>query len=361
MTQIRILRACVLLAALPGAAIPGRPPEPRLSYELNFSDELASSAQLAPLAISAQLAPSAEPLALPERAAAPETAEADRPAPRPAAGGEFFYSADSDGTEVARAAIDFDLSRVDRNRYLGVSVERARFNPGARGWQSSDRVYLRAADRIGDWQLRARVGTDGHTLIGSASVNDEARIRKEFFVERDIVETRMGLDRGIYSTFAGAAVDLPADDRNVFTALAGVQAFTGDNVRLHLRGSYVHVLKPEWGLSAQLRGRYFQSSVPGEFDYYSPRWYAEVLPVLQMRRFVGGWELLGAAGLGMQRDSASDWRSSRYAHARFRSPLRSSGWDLNGAFAYTNTPSLAGTSGSGYSYVQFNLGVSKRF
>jgi hypothetical protein len=137
-----------------------------------------------------------------------------------------------------------------------------------------------------------------------------SRFRKELFVEREIVETPLGISRGIYYTFAGAAIDLPADDRNIFTAFAGIQDFTGDNVRFHVRGSYVHVVKPEWGLSAQLRGRYFRSTAPGEFDYFSPRWYAEVLPVLQMRRFVSGWQLLGAAGYGAQRDSASKWRSS---------------------------------------------------
>jgi hypothetical protein len=282
-------------------------------------------------------------------------------AARPAAGGEFFYSSDSDGTEVARAALDFDLRRVDENRYLGIAVERASYNPGDRGWQSRDRAFLRAAKEIGDWQLKARVGTDGHTIIGSVSANDRSSMRKEVFVERDIVETRQGLDLGIYSTFAGAAVDLPIDDRNVVTALAGVQAFTGDNVRTHLRASYVHVLKPKLGLSVQLRGRYFHSSTPGEFDYYSPRWYAEALPVVQVRRFVAGWELVGAGGVGVQRDSGSDWRSSRYAHARFRSPLRSSAWSVNGGFTYTNTPSVTGTPRSGYSYVQLNVGVSRRF
>jgi hypothetical protein len=292
---------------------------------------------------------------------APALAAGQPPEPRPAAGPEFFYSADSDDTEVMRAALDFDLRNRGQDRYIGVRVEKARFNPNGTGWYSQDRVYLRAADTIGDWQWRARIGTDGHTVIGSASVNDGAPMRKEVFVERDIVETRQGLAKGIYSTFAGAAVDLPVDDRNVFTALAGLQTFTGENTRFHLRGSYIHVLEPEWGLSAQLRSRYFRSSEPGEFDYYSPRWYAEVLPVVQVRRFFGGWELVGAGGLGLQRDSGSDWRQSRFLHARFRSPTGASQWSANGAFTYTNTPSVSGTSRSGYRYVQFSLGALRRF
>lgn len=299
-------------------------------------------------------------LALLAALASPAAAAAPDPAPRQAVGSEVFHSTDSDGTEVVRAAIDFDLRNEGEDRHLGVRVEKAWYNPGGTAWETRERVFLRMADRFGDWQWRARVGTDGDTVIGAVSINDDAAFRKEFFVERDIVESRQGLSRGIYATFAGAAIDLPADDRNVFTALAGVQPFTGDNTRFHLRGNYVHVVKPEWGLSAQLRGRYFRSSHPREFDYYSPRWYAEILPVVQVRRFVGGWELVGAGGIGLQRDSGSKWRESRYLHARFRSPA-SSDWAIHGNFTYTNTPSLTAAGDSGYSYAQGTLGVSRRF
>jgi hypothetical protein len=341
MKKFRMIAAPIALAALTGLARPPMPGDPQ------------------PSAPSAQ----AEAEAAPVPALAPEESEPEpKREPRPAAGGEFFYSSDSDGTEVARIATNFDLRNVDHNNYIGASVEKALYNPDDRGWEGRERVFLRAADEIGGWQLKARVGTDGHTIIGSLSANDTAPLRKEVFVERDIVETPQGLDLGLYSTFAGAALDVPLDDRNVVTALAGLQTFTGDNERLHLRGSYIHVVKPKIGLSAQLRGRYFRNSEPAEFDYYSPRWYGEILPVLQMRRFVGGWELLGAAGLGMQRDSGSDWRTSRYAHARFRSPLRSSSdWAVNGAVTYTNTPSLSGASRDGYSYFQLSLGISRRF
>lgn len=327
--------------------------------------KIAALGTLLALTLSGASQPGADPLPAQGAQEGEPLVEARRPAaeplpPRPAAGVEFFYSADSDDTEVSRAAIDLDISNRGQGRRLGVRVERAWYNPGGTGTTARNRVYLQTEDVLGDWQMRARVGTDGDSVIGSVSVNDNSRYRKEAFVERDIVETRQGLARGVYSTFAGAAVDVPIDDRNIVTALVGVQEFTGDNVRVHLRGNYVHVLRPDLGLSAQLRGRYFHSSVPGEYDYYSPRWYAEVLPVLQMRRFVGGWEALGAVGVGAQRDSESDWRSSRYAHARFRSPA-AAGWSAHGAVTYTNTPSLTGSSRSGYSYVQFLLGASTRF
>ena len=328
---------------------------------------LAALTGLAPPPVPGEEDPAA-PVEL-AQARAPEAAQAEPTEAEPAEprlppavvmSTDVFYSSDSDRSEVTRAAIELGMSDPDDTRSIGVRVERARYNPGGRGWESRERVFVRGAGKLGDWQLRARVGTDGDSLIGAASLNDDSRFRKEVFVERDIVETRQGLDRGLYSTFIGGSVDLPVDERNVFTALAGVQDFTGENVRLHLRGSYIHVVNPDKGLSVQLRGRWFRSSRPREYDYYSPRWYAEVLPVLQMRRFLRGWEFVGAAGLGLQRDNASDWRGSRYLHARFQAPRRSA-WSLNGAFTYTNTPSITGTPRSGYSYVQASLGVSRRF
>ena len=126
---------------------------------------------------------------------------------------------------------------------------------------------------------------------------------------------------------------MPVDDRNVVTLVAGLQPFTGDNVRTHVRATYADVVEANRGLSAQLRIRYFRSSEPGEFDYYSPCLYAEVLPVLQMRRFVGGWQLLRAVGYGAQRDSDSKWRSSRFVNARFTSPAVRKDWAVTGSLS----------------------------
>jgi len=276
----------------------------------------------------------------------------------PAVGIDIFYSTDAEDTEVFKTGIIFDLRNAGPEKYLGAMVQRARFEPLGQDGKTMERVFVRAADSLGKWKWNAQIGTDGDTVLGSAAIHDEAKFRKEFFVEREIIETPLGLSRGIYYTFAGAAIDLPADERNNFTAFAGVQEFTGDNVRLHLRGNYVHVLNPDLGLSAQLRTRYFHSTEPGEFDYYSPRWYAEVLPVLQMRRFVDGWQLLGAVGYGAQRDSESKWRSSTFVNARFTSPRIVKDWAVTGNLVYTSTPVATGNT---YGYFQFNLGLIKAF
>ena len=130
---------------------------------------------------------------------------------------------------------------------------------------------------------------DTRTVLGSLSVHNDDRIGQEYFIERDRLETAQGLERDLYHTFVGAAFDLPIDERNTVTALVGVQDFDGENLRTHLRARAIHVIKPEWGLSVQLRTRYFHNSVPAEADYFSPGCYVEVLPVVQVQRFHGGW------------------------------------------------------------------------
>ena len=293
-----------------------------------------------------------------------EAAAQDEEQARPAIGLDAFASSDSDDTEIVRLGADFDLRNYEswrRTERLGVRVERAWYEFADGETRTRERVFLQAADTTGGWTWQARVGTDGDTIIGSASVNDNADFRKELFIERDVIATPRGVDEGLYTTFLGAAVDLPASDSTVFTALAGVQTFTGENVRLHLRGNAIQVIDRDLGLSAQLRGRYFTNSDPREFDYYSPEWYAEVLPVLQMRRFVDGWQLLGAAGLGAQRDADSDWRRATYLNARVISPEGARDWSVRGELTYTSTPSASAQTGSGYDYFQAMIGVTRRF
>ena len=274
-------------------------------------------------------------------------------------GTDVFASDDADGSSVLKTGLYFDPQHADIEHYQGIELERARFRTFDGEVRNDTRAYYRFADTGERWKWNGRIGGDGDTWLGSFSVHtDEAR-RQEYFLERDVVETPLGLERGIRSTFAGAAYDLPLDERNVFTALAGVQDFTGDNRRLHLRARYIRVLDDDWGLSAQLRARYFRSSDPHEFDYYSPRWYAEAIPVLQLRRFHKHWMFQAAAGVGWRRDSDSDdWRSARLFEASVTSPKSGRDWFFKASALYSNTPV---TTSDTYHYTQVMVEAYKTF
>jgi hypothetical protein len=287
-------------------------------------------------------------------AAAPAFAES---APHHAVGADLFFSTDAEDTDVLKAGLNLDWRYDSEEKRTGIRLERAWFKPLGKGWRNRERVYLRAADSLGDWKWNATVGTDGHTVLGSAGIHDDAKFRKELFVEREILETPEGLKRGIYYTFAGGAIDLPVDDRNVFTLVGGLQEFTGDNVRTHVRANFVHVLKPDSGLSVQLRTRYFHDSDPHEFDYYSPRWYFQAVPVLQLRRFSHGWRYVVAGGVGVQRDSDSRWHRSTYFNAQVTTPAKRN-WSGSAAVLFSETPTVTGQS---YNYAQLMLSLTRAF
>ena len=284
---------------------------------------------------------------------------ASAPGAGPCAGVELFVSTDSDNTDVVKLLGKGALRDEGPDSYLGVAVEKAWFTPQGQQTRKDERLYIDVAQKLGDkWLAKARLGTDGHSWLGSASVRAKDW-SKEFFLEREIVETPRGLDEGVYYTFLGASFDLPASERDVFTAMAGIQEFTGRNERLHLRGSYVRVIAPSLGLSAQLRARYFHSTAPGEFDYYSPKDFVQVMPVVQMRRFTSsGWMVLGAAGYGAQRATGGHWQSARLAELRVESPRGMQGLRLFGQVQYSNN-SLSGAGN--YDYVMGRLGVTARF
>lgn len=278
----------------------------------------------------------------------------------PGAGIEVWSSTDSDKTSVVkllgRAFWDFEGPA----KFGGIDLERAWFAPQGQATRKQTRVYLDLADSVDDkWKWRARIGTNGHTVLGSASVR-ASDWSKEFFVEREVVETPLGLDKGIYYTFAGASADLVSTDRNTANLMVGFQKFSGRNDRYHVRGTLVHVVSPKLGLSVQLRARYFHSTLPGEFDYYSPRDFAQLIPVVQIRRFTRtGWMYLIAFGYGGQRATASRWQAARLADVRLESPARSKKMQVFVQVQYSNS-SLVGAASS-YSYVVGRAGLSCRF
>ncbi len=260
-----------------------------------------------------------------------------------------FASDDADDTFVLKTTAGGLLGYHSPDRYHGIVVEDVQIRPaGGAQWRDQRAYYAFATGET--WKSKGLLGTDGDTLVGSVSTVREGRIRQEYFVERDLLETEQGI-AGLYYTFAGAAYDIPLgrSDRHQVTALVGAQDFTGSNFRSHVRARYVAVVRPDLGLSVQLRARAFHNSTPFEFDYYSPEWFAEALPVVQIRRFRQRWMYAAAVGWGRQRDSESAWRDARLIEASITSPRAVGRGYLRASAVYSNTPIGAGAS---YGYRQ---------
>lgn len=253
---------------------------------------------------------------------------------------EFFVSADADGADVARVALGWDWWRADREHWRGLRVEHARF--AGPGWtHDEDRLYVQAAGTLGSgavddgtWRWRVSAGSNGDAVLGSAVLHTAGPKRREFFVERELVETRDGAAHGQVYTFAGAAFDHEFAPRTSGNALVGLQDFDDGNLRTHLRGTLVQSIAPNAGLSLQLRTRAYRNSRPEAGDYFSPPWYGEAIVAVGVRRFIGGHRFNALAGIGRQRTAFDDgWREARVLQLGYESPRRhdsfvriSAGW-----------------------------------
>ena len=278
--------------------------------------------------------------------------------PGQAAGFDVFASSDADHSNVLKLGFTYDFTYTDPDHYQGVRLETFTF--AAKGFHTTTKArgYYTFADTGERWKWNGAIGTDGHSVLGNGSLYTDEAFRQEYFLSRDLLETPLGVNDKLYSTFVGAAYDVPLDDRNTITALAGVQKFDGDNWRLHLRSRYIYLVEPDWGLSLQLRTRYFQNSSPHEYDYFSPRWYLETIPTLQLRRFYNRWQYSVAVGFGLRRDADLGWRSAALVDAAITSPPFAQDWYLKANFLYSDMPVSAGYA---YSYQQATVSILKKF
>ena len=123
----------------------------------------------------------------------------------------------------------------------------------------------------------------------------------ELFANRDVVETRTALNRGLYFNFAGASVDVPLNPHVTLVGLAGYQGFSDDNQRRHVRGRVIWQPSLDLGLTLQLRYRWFDNS---KLDvgraYFNPARYQEGMLAIGWRQRIGDWRNTLTAGLGSQ-------------------------------------------------------------
>ncbi|MET0808443.1 MAG: hypothetical protein ABWX93_06770 [Pseudoxanthomonas sp.] len=262
---------------------------------------------------------------------------------------ELWFSSDADGNETSKQSLGWDVRRIDEDHWLGVKIEHARF-AGDDWSRSENRIYGRAAGGQGNWRWKVDAGSNGKDLLGGASLHSQDARRKEFFIERELLETRQGAEQDLMLTFAGAAIDLPLGTRWGATALAGLQDFgSGENLRTHLRGNLVFAALPEQGISLQVRTRYFRNSVAHEGDYYSPEWHGEALGVLALRRNRGGYQWRALIGAGRQRNDVESWRSARLLEIGVDTPHWKKAW-LRANAGYRDTPVVGQTGDGTYAY-----------
>jgi hypothetical protein len=270
---------------------------------------------------------------------------------------EASASTDSSATDVVRLGYLALLDYVDPFEYLGVTIEGVWIKPTENGTDFSKRIYIEVANNLGEWDYDARVGTDGYTIVGYASINNEDWSQR-YFIDRDIVETFDGVDLAIYYTELGAELRSYLDSRNTLNYGVGLIEYVGKNTTYYAEAGYTHKFPGKLGLNAQLQMRYEHSTFPNEFDYYAPKNRVEIMPILALTRYSENWSYSFEAGYGLQRDSESAWQDLRYAQLWLSSPDVDSGISFEGSITYSNT-SLQ--SGPNFDYVGGNIGLLAAF
>jgi len=246
------------------------------------------------------------------------------PAQTHAALGQALATDDTDGFHswlIRGGALFEHASYLD---YKGVAVQTTHYSqsgwsrdaPGIVGlWRDQRRDTLAGVNAEG-----GVVQVAGHTRpIGDAtwSLRPAPGTGVELIAAGGLVETRTALDRGIAYTLWGASVEQALSDRFTAIGFVGAQPFTDGNDRIHLRARLVWDALPEYGVTAQLRWRQYESrksDVGGA--YFNPDRYRQWLAGVGIRQRHYGWVWSGSFFGGEQDIKGTGTQPSYLAEIR---------------------------------------------
>jgi hypothetical protein len=121
----------------------------------------------------------------------------------------------------------------------------------------------------------------------------------ELIFNRDAIETRAALDNQTLANFYAVSLDYAASDRWTVIAMPTYRDFTDGNAQRGGRGWLIYSLLPEYGLSAQLKGQFYDST-RGSDQYFSPDNYERAELGLRFRHAFGDWRVFADAAYGRE-------------------------------------------------------------
>ncbi len=167
-----------------------------------------------------------------------------------------------------------------------------------------------------------------HTLV-NADMNYAMSLREgtnaELFYNRDWVETRNSLDRGIKYDYYGGSLEQRLSERWTVIGLLGQHRFSDNNTRNHIRGKLIYDVLPEQGINLQLRHRQYRNSrEETNGNYFNPNEYEEQMVAVAMRQKVQSWMLSGLIGVGRQKVNGDPRTNTHLYELEANSPITKS-------------------------------------
>lgn len=294
------------------------------------------------------------------QAAGAIAADAEPSTPTMAAGPTFFAASDNEHFNTRRTGVDFFPSLKAQDAATGLRYRHHEFSQD--GWSRSGEQLALAARGplvagVRSWQLEAgAMSQGGHTLLtadGSYLLPIAKGTSAEFFINRDFVETRTALDRGIHFTFVGGSLEHQPHPKVTLIGTLGYQDFSDDNHRRHARFRAVFQPNLDLGLTFQYRFRHYDST-PNETrrGYFNPERYQENMLLAGWRYRYSGWVGSVLAGAGTQSIAETPSGPSRLLELGLSSPLAGQ-QRLDLRAGYLRTASFGGPDYQ-YRYIQAN-------
>ncbi len=226
----------------------------------------------------------------------------------PAAGTGYGQAGDSERFVARRASVEGIVGYEHLDTRMAVRYTDHAYSQN--GWRHQAEQLRFVASRIDrqtidGWRIETgllrHAAQDLWTVDASYRKSLAAGPAVEFFVNRDVVETKTALSEGTHFDFGGASVDVPVSPHITLVGLAGYQAFSDDNQRRHLRARAIWQPSLDLGLTLQLRYRWYDNSKSDVGNaYFNPSRYQEGMLAVGWRQRVGNWRTALTAGAGRQ-------------------------------------------------------------
>ena len=265
--------------------------------------------------------------------------------------GDFLYSDDSDRFQEER----FNAGYLFSNNWgFGTSFT----HYSSPGWSALGYgAYGLYRERGTQQTVDARLGVmDTHGYTTAVGTLDYMRhITADTGIgvsaERDVVDSIVGLERGLTYTSLVLVLDHQFTPRFSMGAVAGALWFSDNNTRPLLRTRWNYELIANSGLNAYIKTRTYSDSNPYLGDYYSPRWLNEYSGGLSWRTAINDKVLFfvsADAGRQNTSDGANNIWSARTGLENHRSRASHVQWQI--AVETTNNSSFGFMSGGGAGY-----------
>lgn len=228
------------------------------------------------------------------------------------------------------------------------------------GWSATGRSLLVThRKQTSQYQWQAQLGasrTAGHTLaVGmlDAMYYVSAATAMGLSLERDVVNSRRGLDNGVHYDAAMLVLDHQFHPRLSLGVAAGASWFSNDNRRDLLRTRWTFTLDEERGWYAYAKTRHYRNSNPYRPEYFSPERFNEASLGLLWRTALNDSVVLSANVDGGHQSIDGRGHSAWSAGLFLSSPRRAAlQWKVGFETSQDHASALR-ASEDGYRYTSF--------